>query len=76
MYRFKKLYDKIWGFPSDSVVKILPANAGDIGDLGSITGLRRSPKVGSGNPVFLPRKLHGQRSLAGYSPGVTGVGYA
>ena len=26
-------------------------------------------------PVFLPRKSHGQRSLAGYSPGGHRVGY-
>ena len=35
------------GFPGGSVVKNLPANAGNIG---SIPGLRRSPEEGSGNP--------------------------
>ena len=40
------------------------------GDLGSISGLGRSPGEGSGNPlqVFLTGKSHGQRSLSGYSP--------
>ena len=36
------------GFPSDSVVKSSPANAGDVG---SISGLGRSPGEGSGNPL-------------------------
>ena len=35
------------GFPGDSVVKTLPANAGD---MGLIPGLGRSPGEGSGNP--------------------------
>ena len=34
------------GFPGGSVVKNLPANAGDVG---SILGLGRSPGVGNGN---------------------------
>ena len=33
------------------VVKNLPANAGDIRDLGSIPGLGRSPGRGHGNPL-------------------------
>ena len=37
-----------WGFPGDSVVKNLPANAGD---LGSIPGSGRSPGEGNGNPL-------------------------
>ena len=32
------------------VVKNLPANAGDVRDLGSIPGLGRSPAGGHGNP--------------------------
>ena len=36
------------GFPGGSVVKNLPANAGD---LGSTPGLRRSPEEGTGNPL-------------------------
>ena len=33
------------------VVKNLPANAGDIKDVGSILGLGRSPGGGNGNPL-------------------------
>ena len=35
-------------FPRGSVVKNLPANAGDTGDTGLIPGLGRSPGVGNG----------------------------
>ena len=34
-----------------SVVRNLPANAGDAGDPGSILGLGRSPGRGNGNPL-------------------------
>ena len=37
------------GFPSGSVVKNLPANAGDTGDL--ILGSGRSPGGGNGSPL-------------------------
>ena len=41
-----------WGFPDgDPVIKSLPANAGDIRDTGAISGLGRSPGVGSSNPL-------------------------
>ena len=50
------------------VVKNLPANVGDLRDAGSIPGSGRSPRERNGNPIFLPGKSHGQRSLAGYSP--------
>ena len=30
--------------------------------------VRKAPGIGSGNPLFLPGVVHGQRSLAGYSP--------
>ena len=33
------------------VIKNLPANAGDIRDVGSIPRLGRSPGVGNGNPL-------------------------
>ena len=39
------------GFPGDSVVKNLPANTGDTGDVGLIPGSGRSPGGGSGNPL-------------------------
>ena len=52
------------GFPGGSGVKNLQANAGDIED----TGSRRSPGEGTRNPLFLPGKPYGQRSLVSYSP--------
>ena len=39
------------GFPGGTVVKNLPANVGNAGDLGLISGLGRSPGEGSGNPL-------------------------
>ena len=36
------------------MVKNLPASARDIGDVGSIPGLRRSPGEGHGNPLQYP----------------------
>ena len=43
--------DIIRSFPGGSVVKNLPANAGDARDLDSIPGLERSLEVGNGNPL-------------------------
>ena len=37
------------------MVKNLPADAGDVGDEGSIPGLGRSPGGGHGNPLQYPR---------------------
>ena len=49
------------------MVKNLPVNARDIGDAGSIPGLRTS-RGGHGNSlVFLPGESHRQRSLVGYT---------
>ena len=47
------------------MVKNLPANAGDTGDVGLILGSGRAPGEGNGKntPVFLPGKFHGQRNL-------------
>ena len=61
------------GFPGGSVVKNLPANAGDAGDSGD-SGFY--PWVGKipwrrkwqPTPAFMPGKFYGQRSLVGYSP--------
>ena len=39
------------GVLGDTVIKNLPASAGDIRDVGSIPGLGRSPAVGNGNPL-------------------------
>ena len=45
-------------------------SAGNMGDLGSIPGLGRSPGGGYGNPLQYSymQNHHGQRSLVGYSP--------
>ena len=55
------------------VVKNTPANVGDVRDTGSIPGLGRSPGRGHGNPLQCSclENPHGQRSLAGYSHGLT-----
>ena len=52
------------------MVKNPPANAGDAGDLGSISWVRKIPWRRKWQPtsVFLPGKFHGQWSLEGYSP--------
>ena len=53
-------------FPGGSEGKETTRNAGDSG---SIHGSGKSPGEGNGNLLqFLPGELHGQRSLAGYSP--------
>ena len=44
-------------------VKNQPVHAADARDWGSIPGSEISPGEGNGNPVFLPGKTHGQRSL-------------
>lgn len=49
------------GLSGGSVVKNLPASAGD---MGSVPGSGRQQPT----PVFLPGKSHEQRSLVGYSP--------
>ena len=63
----KNLDSAINGTPGGSVVKNLPANAGETG---SIPGPRKMPwrREWQPTPVFLPGKSHRQRSLAGYSP--------
>ena len=45
-------------------------SACNVGDLGLIHGLGRSPGEGHGNPLQYSclENPHGQRSLAGYSP--------
>ena len=39
------------GFPGGSVVKNLPANAGDVRDMVSVPGSGKSPGAGQGNPL-------------------------
>ena len=61
--KFKFRYE---GFPGGSMVKNLPANAGDTG---SIPGLRRTPEEGNDNSSsILDCEIHGHRRLASYSP--------
>ena len=52
------------------MVKNPPANAGNVGDMGSIPGSGRSLWRGPWQhiPVFLLGQSQGQRSVAGYSP--------
>ena len=54
------------GFPGGSVVKNLPAK---VGDAGLIPGLGRSLEMEmAAHSSILAWKIHGQRSLMGYSP--------
>ena len=59
------------GLPGGPAVKTLPAKAGDEGDMGSNPESRRSPEEGNGHPLqySCSGKSHGQRNLAGCSPG-------
>ena len=41
---------KYQGFPGNAMVKNLPANAEDVGEVGSVPGWERSPGVGNGTP--------------------------
>ena len=50
MFMFVAVLRSLWSFPGGSVVKKLPANAGDLRDVDLILGLGRSPGVGNGNP--------------------------
>ena len=58
----------IQGFPGGSVVKNLPANAGD----GALIPGKEDPLEEEMEmepfPVFMPGESHGQRSLVDYSP--------
>ena len=59
----------VWASQVVLMVKNLPLNAGDIGDVGSIPGSRRSLGGGHGNPhQYSCPESHGQGSLAAYSP--------
>ena len=59
------------GFSGRAVIKNLPANAGDKGNVGSIPGSGRASGEMSWQPtpVFFPGKFHGQKCLEGYSHG-------
>jgi len=59
----------VWASQVALVVKNLPANARDR-RCGFYPWVRKIPwrRAWQPTPVSLPRKSHGQRSLAGYSP--------
>ena len=59
-----------WSSQVAQVVKNLPANAGNVRDMGSIPRLGRSLGGGHGNPLQCSclENPHGQRGLEGYSP--------
>ena len=54
----------LWGFLGGSLVKNLPANAGDVG---LVPWVRKIPgrREWISTPVFLPGEFHGKRSLVG-----------
>ena len=54
------------GFPRDTVVKSLPANAGGRRDMGLIPGLGRSLGEWNGHSGILAWESHAKRSLVGY----------
>ena len=64
-----EILHSLWsnGFPCGSDGK---ESACHVGDLGWIPGLGKFPgeREQLPTPVFLPGKLHGQKSLAAYSP--------
>ena len=64
------LFSIFMGYSDGSVGKESAYNAGDTGDMGSISGSRRSPGEGNGNPLQYSclKKFHVQSSLEGYSP--------
>ena len=66
MYR----YAYIWASQMVVMVKNQLANAGDVGDNGSIPGLGRFPGKGHDNVLQYSclENPHGQRSPVGYSP--------
>ena len=59
----------IVGFLGGSVVKNLPANSGNAGDVGSIPGLGRYPGGGNGNQLeYLAWEIPWTEGLEGCSP--------
>ena len=49
--KFQQYRMDLWGFPGGTVVKNMPANAGDTRDMGSMPGSGRSPGGGNGTPL-------------------------
>ena len=74
MKEIRKAYFCLWASQVALVVKNLPANAGNIRDMGFVPGFGRSPRkipwrrAWQPTPAFLPGESHGQRSLVDYSP--------
>ena len=70
LHNFMFILECLWASQVVLVVKNPSANVGDIRDVGSIPGWRRSPGGGCGNPLQYSclENTHGQRSLVGYSP--------
>ena len=62
----------MWGFPGSSLVKNLPANTGETGDVSLIPGWGRFPGRGNGDPLqssCLGNSMHGgawQATVRGY----------
>ena len=62
-------YTSIRASPGGSVIRNLPANTGYAGDAVRSMGWEDLLEEEMATlPVFLPRKSHGQRSLAAYGP--------
>ena len=63
--------NRCMGFPGGSVVKNLPASAGDTGDMGSIPGSGRFPGRRNGNPLQYSclENPKDRGTWAGYSTG-------
>ena len=61
---------QVWASQVMLVVKNLPANLGDIRDVGSVLGLGRFSGRRAWQPTagFLPGESHGQRNLVSYCP--------
>ena len=70
LHNFMFILECLWASQVVLVVKNPSANVGDIRDVGSIPGWRRSPGGGCGDPLQYSclENTHGQRSLVGYSP--------
>ena len=67
----RKTFKRVLGdFPGGSVVKNLPAKAGAAWRCRFDTQVWKIPwrRKWQPTPVFLPKNLHGQKSLADYSP--------
>ena len=65
-----ELFSVFKDFSGGTVVKNLPANAGNTGDRGFNPWVGEIPwrKKWQPTPVFLPGEFHGERILEGYNP--------